>query len=231
MIKFATIMAGGYGRRLRNRTRFLSKSMIDVQGQKLIDFSLSQLANVAHKTITVGPFKEEVIEHCFNRYRIASFILTEDRGNSWWIFNSYFQEIDSPILVLPCDLITKIDLDFIETEYERLNKPPIMIVPIHPPTSHEGDFLESDNSCVTYMGREIETNLFASGIQVINPKRINSLLMDGGSNYDSFDMLWRGLLRGRALFHSRIYPHSWYTINTEDELRYFEENTKRFYIP
>lgn len=224
-------MAGGYGRRLGNLTRSLSKSMIDVNGQKLIDFSLSQLTNITHTTVTVGPFKEAVVDHCFNRHRVASFILTEDKGNSWWIFNSQFQEIDSPILVLPCDLITKIDLGFIETEYKRLNQPPLMIVPILPPTSHEGDFLESHNSRITSMGREIETDLFASGIQVLNPKRINNLLNESSSNHETFETLWNELLYDRALFHCNIYPHSWYTINTEDELRFYEDNMHRFYIP
>lgn len=229
MFNFATILAGGRGQRLERKTRFSSKSLLDVNGHKLIDYSLSQLKSIKYKTVTVGPFKDSVINHCFTQHGINSFIVTEDKGNCWWVFNSFFKEIDSPILVLPCDLIAKIDLEFIQKEYNRLKSPMLMLVPIRSPALHNGDFLETCNSRIVSIGREKMTKLFASGIQVLNPKLISDLVKADGVIPEDFADLWNSLITKKVAFHSSVYPHEWYSINSQHELDYYKENVHQFY--
>lgn len=229
MLKHAVILSGGFGRRFKTKTKSFPKSLVGVKGYKLIDFSLSQIKTIQNIAITVGPFKEEIMEHCFSLHKVETYIFTLNKGNYWWVFNSFFQEINHPVLVLPCDLITYIDLNFIEKEYKRLNNPPLMVIPIHHKSFHEGDYLKTNNNRVFSFSRKEKTDYFSSGIQVINPKKLNNILFNDKTEIEHCEQLWLKLIEKELMYHSQIYPHSWYSINSIPELDYYLKNHRKYY--
>ncbi len=229
MIKHAVILAGGNGARFFPQTKDRSKAMVLIDRFPLITYSLAQLAKVHQIFITVGPFKTELISYCYHKFGVANYIMTEGRGNCWWIFNSIAKDLDCPVLVLPCDLITELDTLFLYNEYKRLNSPPIMHVPILWNGINKGDFIESKNYLVKKLSKDQKLNLFCSGIQVINPSLINSLLSDK-KHIENFEDLWDIFITTKQLYHSDIYPHIWYSINSNFEKNHFLKNRYKYYV-
>lgn len=230
MFKHALILAGGDGRRFGKLTKGRSKPMIEVCERPLISFSLNQLDQLDNLVITVGPFMTEIIEYCYRDHDVKSFVVTKGRGNCWWIFNTYLSEVNAPILVLPCDLITYLDLDFIYSEYNRLGFPALMLVPVQNTAAHTGDYIMSEDFRVSSISSDKISDLFCSGIQVLNPKLIISHLNEC-SRPENFNDLWKILIEQKLLFSSNVYPHLWYTINSEKELEHYQNHQKSYYAP
>ena len=121
---------------------------------------------------------------------------------------------DGPVLVLTCDNITELDLDFISSEYVRLGNPACMIVPVDPIIGIEGDSILDQDGVVYKLSREIKTNKYCSGIQVLNPYKINSLI----GKCDDFYQVWNGLMEQSQLSASELYPNPWFSVDTLDQL-------------
>lgn len=126
-------------------------------------------------------------------------------------------------MVLPCDIITTIDTDFIYEEYVRLHQPLTMLVPTVNHAGYEGDYICSVDYKVQKLDRARVTETFCTGIQVLNPKRINQALADGQEVGSDFRLLWQRMMDVGGLYHSRPYPHPWFTINNVKELKQYEE--------
>jgi NDP-sugar pyrophosphorylase family protein len=215
MFKHAVIMAAGEGKRLYPLTAGFPKALTDVKGQHLIAFSLNQaLALMENVYVTIGHEKTKVIKYLTNR-KIYNIIDTEERGNAWWIFHSFFKDIDEPVPVLPCDIITRIDVSFIYKNYVKRGKPACMPVPVTPVEGIEGDYIHEKEGLVHSLSRERKSPSYCSGIQVVNPNRICRL----SEPLDDFTELWVTLAKKKMLYCSDIYPHPWYSINTEAQLR------------
>ena len=99
-----------------------------------------------------------------------------DHDNGWWIFNTLISKINEPILVMTCDNVTDLDLDFMQSEYSRLNAPACMLVGVEPIIGVEGDLIEHKDNLVTNISRNNSGKTYASGIQVINPVACNMLI-------------------------------------------------------
>ena len=228
IIKKALIMAAGKGERLHPFTEFVPKALIDIEGTPLIDYSLNRLSGIIENIyITVGYKKEILLNHISNK-GITRVIDTSKKGNSWWIFHSELKYIDEPVLVLPCDIITYIDLGFIKNEYEKLKLPICMLVPIYPVSGVEGDYIHAEDKRVIDLSRENQTALFCSGIQVINPRKINEEM----STQIDFNQVWNKLIIKNKLYCSEYYPYSWYTINTEKQYNEVKNNIRKLnFIP
>jgi hypothetical protein len=97
---------------------------------------------------------------------------TERKGNAWWIFHSFFKDIDEPVTVLPCDIITRIDVFFIYRNYMNRGKPVCMFAPVIPVEGIEGDYIHEKEGLVYSLSREKKSALYYSGIQVVNPGKI-----------------------------------------------------------
>jgi NDP-sugar pyrophosphorylase family protein len=215
MFKYAVIMAAGKGKRLSPLTGGFPKALLDVKGKELISYSLNRIVPLMENVyVTVGHEKAKLIKYLAGK-EIYNIIDTEGHGNAWWIFHSLFRDIDEPVTVLPCDIITRIDVSFIYRNYMNRGKPVCMLVPITPVEGIEGDCIHERKGLVHSLSREEKSPSYCSGIQVINPGRICRL----GEHYDDFTELWTALAKKKLLYSSDIYPHSWYSINTEAQLR------------
>lgn len=145
---------------------------------------------------------------------------TNTKGNAWWIFNTLAKFINEPVLVLTCDNVVKLDIHFIYSNYVALNYPICMVVPVTPVQGIEGDFISGHNNIVTSLDRKGKTDIYCSGIQLLNPFLINEKM----NAVDDFYELWQDLIETEDLYYSATYPHAWYSVNSIEQLNELEKS-------
>lgn len=214
LIKHALIMAAGRGNRMRPLTDELPKPMVPVGEDTLIGNSLKMLKErIPYIHVTVGYKKAMLSQYLMNR-GVSSVFNTEGHNNAWWVANTVMRYIDEPVLVLTTDNITELDMAFLEAEYLRLKEPYLMLVPVEPIAGVEGDFIECDeNGVVHSIQRNQPSGLYCSGIQVLNPVRVNRV-----SKSENFYTLWSNLIAKGVLKASMKYPKTWFSVDTLEHL-------------
>lgn len=219
MFNYCVIMAAGAGSRLLPLTVNTPKALLNVGGLPLISHTLEQLAGAINTVaVTVGKRADKLVQHIYcNGGNII--LNTSERGNSWWLFNTVLSLIDEPILVLPCDNITHINLDFLFNSYTDLGKPPCLVVPVLPVENIVGDYIFGQNNIVSKLSRSEKSAIYCSGIQVLNPRSINRTVKE----QDDFLDVWNSLIRLGGLKFSNIYPESWYSINDLVQLSIYSD--------
>lgn len=223
MINHAVILAAGRGIRMMPITKKIPKAMIKIKNQTLILNGIKKVQKyIKNIHITVG-YKGSVIAKHVIRNNVRSVINTNNKGNAWWIFNFPFNLIDEPIFVLTCDNITNINFNLIEKDYIKKGKPDCFLIPVQPVKELEGDFIHRKKNIVTKLSRKIKSDIYCSGIQIINPYRINKTV----KKTEFFDRIWKKLISKKKLIVSDIVPDQWFTIDSIKQLKmYKKQNTK-----
>lgn len=213
-IRHALIMAAGRGNRMRPLTDKIPKAMLPLKESTLVGNSLASLRkNVTHIHVTVG-YKAAMLSHYLMTTGVDSVFNTEGHSNSWWIHNTLLRHLDEPVLVLTADNITEIDIELLSEEYHKVSPAACMLVPVRPIQMIDGDYIEDENSVVTSVQRQTPTEIYCSGIQVLNPARVASLTKDGGD----FRSIWDQLISLRQLRVSSVYPYAWFSVDTLEQL-------------
>jgi NDP-sugar pyrophosphorylase family protein len=213
-IRHGLIMAAGRGTRMAPLTDFIPKPMAPLWGSTLIANGISRITpHLENLHITVGYKGSDLAKHVIE-LGVSSVINTEGKGNAWWIFNSLLKNLDEPILVMTADNVTDFDIDRLLAEYKRLNYPTCMLVPVVPVTNLEGDFIHHKNNLVFELDRNKPAESYCSGIQILNPKNINSVMEEK----DDFNEVWKELMDTKNLFVSSVYPDKWFTVDTMESL-------------
>ncbi|MHA7129409.1 nucleotidyltransferase family protein [Algoriphagus namhaensis] len=213
-LNHALIMAAGRGTRMAPLTNVIPKPMAPLWGSTLIANGIQKLVpQIPHLHITVGYKGSDLAKHVIE-LGVHSVFNTEGKGNAWWIFNTLMSKVDEPVLVLTSDNVTDLNITSIYTEYERLNSPACMVVPVKPVEGLVGDYIHERDNVVDKLDRNDPAPYYCSGIQVINPARINQLL----SPQDDFGDVWAGLIQEKQLYSSSILPEKWFTVDTLDQL-------------
>ncbi len=220
MITHALIMAPGRGLRMMPLTSNTSKAMIQFKNAMLIGNSLKQLKKLELDSIniTVGYKGAELAAYAIKE-GVHNIFNTNGKGNSWWLYNTFLKQLDAPVLVLTCDNIVEIDLEWISDQYYKLNSPTCMLIPVTPVTGIEGDFIKTENNQIISLSRTEETSIYGSGIQILNPKKIN----DCTDAVENFYEVWKQLIDQQLLVASETYTKAWYSINTEAQLHIAEK--------
>jgi NDP-sugar pyrophosphorylase family protein len=214
-IQHALIMAAGRGNRMRPLSDILPKAMMPYNGDTLIGNSLAMLNRcVPCVHVTVG-YKRAMLSQYLMERGVNSIFNTEGHGNAWWIANTLMRHLDEPVLVLTTDNVTELDLQFLISEYYRLQMPACMLVPVHPIPSVEGDYIEHADGTVLCLQRDDPKEIYCSGIQIINPTHILSLVDD---QLEDFGHIWSLLIRERQLKVSDVYPNTWFSVDTLEHL-------------
>jgi NDP-sugar pyrophosphorylase family protein len=214
MIRTALIMAAGRGARMAPLTDDIPKPMAPFAGTTLIARGIDRLRDhVDHIYVTVGYKKAMLAQHVIEHGATAVFN-TEGKGNAWWIYNTLVSRLDEPVCVLTADNLVDLDLALLSTDYDTLERPPCMLVPVKPVAGLEGDFIFREGSCVTHLSRTEPNDIYCSGIQVINPKRINEVTQPT----EDFNAVWAQLIAQRALHVSSVYPSKWISVDTMEQL-------------
>jgi len=214
VIRHGIIMAAGRGMRMAPLTDAIPKPMAPYNGTTLIARGISRLAErLEHIHVTVGYKKAMLAQHVIE-HGASSVFNTEGKSNCWWIYNTMLSRLDEPIVVLTCDNVVDLDFELLEENYLSLNSPACMLVPVRPVAGLKGDYVFQDGHVVKEISRQKETDIYCSGIQVLNPYRLNQITHEG----DSFYEVWQQLIDQQQLFVSSVYPKNWYAVDTIDQL-------------
>jgi NDP-sugar pyrophosphorylase family protein len=214
MLKHAIIMAAGRGMRMAPLTDAIPKPMAPYNGTTLIARGIDRLAQrLEHIYVTVGYKKAMLAQHVIEHGASAVFN-TEGQGNCWWIYNTLLKHLDEPLLVLTCDNVIDLDFELLDESYRELNSPACMLVPVRPVPGLDGDYIYQENHVVTEISRLRETEIYCSGIQLLNPYRLNQITTEGESFYD----VWQQLIGQKQLMVSSVYPKKWFAVDTIEQL-------------
>jgi NDP-sugar pyrophosphorylase family protein len=223
MINHAVILAAGRGIRMMPRTKKIPKAMIKIKNQTLILAGIKKIQKyIKNIHITVGYQGSMLASHVIKN-KVNLVINTDNKGNAWWIFNFPFKHIDEPIFVLTCDNITNINFNLIEKDYIKKGKPECFLIPVKPVKNLEGDFIHRKKNIVTKLSREIKSDIYCSGIQIINPYRINEII----KKTDDFNDLWKKLIMKKKLKVSDILPNNWFTIDSLIQLKMYKKKISK----
>jgi NDP-sugar pyrophosphorylase family protein len=213
-IRHAIIMAAGRGRRMMPLTRRIPKAMAPYHGSTLICQGIKQVRkHIKYLHITVGYRGAMLAEHVIQN-GVASVFNTEGRENAWWVYNTVLRLLDEPIFVLTCDNVMELDFELLATDYFNFGEPACMLVPVKPVPGLEGDYIFHHLNVVTELDRNKPSDVYCSGIQIINPAKINRMTR----RTDNFYPLWAQLISKRQVIASNVYPKSWFTVDTIEQL-------------
>jgi len=218
-IRHALIMAAGRGQRMMPLTSEIPKAMTVVKGSTLIANGIDQLHGVIENIhITVG-YKGAILAKHVIEHRANSIFNTDGHGNAWWIFNTLLKSLNEPVLVLTCDNIVELNTELLYRDYDQKGCPPCMVVPVRPVMGLEGDYIFHRGSVVTEINRTKPSEIYCSGIQVINPSKMNQVMPPKEDFYDA----WQHLIGLEMLHCSEVYPKKWFTVDTPEQLKQLNE--------
>jgi len=214
MFKHALIMAAGRGSRMSPLTDVVPKALVPFNGNPLIHHGLTLIrGQIPNIYATVG-YKGSLLSSYLIEYGISGVFNTNQRGNAWWIFNTLLSLLDEPLLVLTCDNIVRLEMAEIFRSYYKQGSPPCMVVPVKPVPGIDGDFIEEHDSVVVSLSRNNRSSRYCSGIQIINPQKINKLM----DPVDCFSELWQNLIAKKMLHVSQYSPANWSSFDTLQQL-------------
>ncbi len=214
-INHAFIMAAGRGTRLMPLTKKIPKGLVKFKQSSLIASGIKKLKKyIDFVHISVG-YKGPILAKHLIEEKVSSIINTDKKGNSWWIFNSVFKSLDSPLYVLTCDNVTNIDFKKIEKDYYKKGQSLCMIIPTRPVKGLAGDYIFRKKNIIQKLSRKVKSDIYCTGIQVLNPKKINDKI----KSTDDFNILWKRLIKIKQLYVSDIVPKKWYTVDNVDNYK------------
>jgi NDP-sugar pyrophosphorylase family protein len=218
-LSHALIMAAGRGTRMKPITDAVPKPMIMYGGYTLIERGIRKLApHVKNIHITVG-YKGAMLASHVVELGVASVFNTEGHGNGWWIYNTVMAKLNEPLVVLTADNVTDLDFAMLGSEYERLGEPACMIVPVLPVDGLDGDYIHHVQNEIIELNRLKPSPIYCSGIQIINPAKINAHT----APVEDFYEIWAQLIQKKMIKCSDVYPERWFTVDTEIQLNLLKE--------
>lgn len=213
-MRHALIMAAGRGQRMMPLTSDRPKAMAPYRGTTLIAHGIDKIRDhIDFIHVTVGYRGAMLAEHVI-RHGVSTVFNTEGHGNCWWLFNTFMRNLNEPVCVLTCDNVIDLDFDVLQEDYDALDRPACMVVPVEPVPGLEGDFIFHENQIVTKLDRQQAAPTYCSGIQVLNPHRVRELI----DATEDFNDLWNRLIPHEQVLASRVYPRQWFSVDTERHL-------------
>ena len=215
-LRYAVVMAAGRGMRMMPLTEDMPKAMAPYNGSTLIANGIEKIKkNIPNIYITVG-YKGSMLAKHVIEHNVSGILNTEGQDNSWWIFNTLCKYINEPVLVLTCDNVVELNYDELLANYISSGSPACMVVPVKPVEGLNGDYIFRDSDRkVTRLSRTEPSDIYCSGIQILNPAKINSLI----DSKDNFYDVWMRLIERNELYCSNTYPSKWFAVDTMEQLR------------
>lgn len=214
-IEHALIMAAGRGTRMLPLTKSIPKPMAPYQNTTLIANGIETIRkHINNIHITVG-YKGPILAQHVIQHGVTSVFNTTGKDNAWWLYNTLMKFLNEPVIVLTCDNVIELEFEKLTKEYYDINQPACMLVPVKPIKGVEGDYLFHKRNIVTKVDRYQVSDCYCSGIQVVNPHKINSLTY----KTDNFYNVWSQLIDHKELLISELYPKKWLAIDTLEQLK------------
>ena len=214
MFKYGLIIAGGTGTRMKPLTDYVPKPLVKYKDKELISYNLDffKTNGISHTIVTYG-YKSELLTN-FLEKKVNCLLNTIDKDNSYFLFNTIIKHIDEPILLLPCDIIIDLDVEKLYQEYIDLGSPSCLIVPLKNDRKVEADFLHTNGNKIIKINRDEESNFYASGIQIINPNKINNKIKSSENFYN----VWMELIKNEELLISNTNVYFWEAIDNFNQI-------------
>lgn len=208
-------MAAGRGMRMMPLTDKIPKAMAPHGESTLIANGIKKLqTSFKNIYITVG-YKGAMLASHVIEHDVSAVFNTEGRGTAWWLYNTLVKNIDEPLLVLTCDNVIEMDFDLFLKDYYELGSPACLVVPVKPIKGIEGDFIFKDKeNYVQELSRSKNSDLYCSGIQIINPYKINQLT----HHEEDFNLVWSQLISKKQMLCSTLIPDEWCSVDDLDQL-------------
>lgn len=221
------ILAAGRGIRMKPLTDKIPKAMAPLNQSTLIAERLKRFkSKIKNVHITVG-YKGSMLAKHVIEYDVSSVINTEGKGNAWWVYNSLLKNLDEPTFVITCDNIFNMNLKKYEDEYHKLKSPPCMIIPTKPVKSLGGDYVFFDKkNNITEVSRENISKYYCSGVQIINPKKINFYT----KKTENFYRVWSQLISIKKIKCSSILLKNWFAVDNVMQLKIANKEKKQINI-
>jgi NDP-sugar pyrophosphorylase family protein len=214
-IEHAVILAAGRGARMMPLTDELPKPMAPFGESTLIADGITKVRkHISNLHITVG-YKGAMLSQHLIELGVNTIVNTEGKSNTWWIYHSLLGELDEALFILTCDNITDIDFASLDRDYESQGSPACMVVPVTPVPGLDGDYIFHQGNVVTELNRHKPAAAYCSGIQVLNPTKVQRFAPDEGD----FTRVWAQLIAKRQLFVSSIQPSKWFSVDTVADLK------------
>jgi NDP-sugar pyrophosphorylase family protein len=214
-INHALIMAAGRGIRLMPLTDIVPKAMVPFNGSTLIAIGIDKIRkHIPNIYITVG-YKGAMLADHVIQHGVTAIFNTTGHDNAWWVFHTLMKHLNEPIFVLTCDNVTDLDFDILAEEYYSFDSPACMVVPVKPVEGLEGDYIFHGNNVVNKLSRYDPSETYCSGIQVLNPYKINQLM----EPVDNFYEVWNKLIEKNQLYCSKTLPRKWFVVDTVEQLQ------------
>jgi len=215
IISNALIMAAGRGTRLMPITDIVPKAMVPYNGSTLIATGIDKIRKfLPNIYITVG-YKGAMLAKHVIEHDVTGIFNTQGQDNAWWIFNTLLKHLDEPVFVLTCDNVTELDFQRLSNEYFAFGSPACMVVPVEPIDGLEGDYIFHEKNVVQKLDRYTPSPIYCSGIQILNPYKVNQLVLPSTNFYD----LWSSLIAIEQLYCSHTYPSKWFVVDTVEQLQ------------
>jgi len=217
MFKNVVIMAAGRSVRMWPLTEYVPKAMALADEKTLLEISMEKYKKQGLNVhLTVG-YKSDVLAPHALALGASSLINTNGQGNSWWLYNSLLANLDESVLVLTCDSLMDVDLGELEKNYKNFGEPMGMILPVHPKEGFDGDYIHADKGIITKLSRKEKTDLYCSGCQVLNPKKI----AQNTKPADDFLEVWNELIGKKQLYCAGFTAQNWFTFDTVEQLKLY----------
>jgi NDP-sugar pyrophosphorylase family protein len=209
-------MAAGRGLRMMPLTNNIPKAMAPFKGSTLIANRIKKMHKFFNNVhVTVG-YKGALLASHVIDLKVNSVFNTNNKGNAWWLFNTLIKNINGPVFVLTCDNIFEIDFQKILKEYEILKSPACMIVPVKPIKSLDGDFIfYNTKNVISKISRSKKSNYYCSGIQILNPFKINKIIKPS----EKFNVVWKQLIEKKQIKRSNYILKKWYAVDNLKQLK------------
>jgi NDP-sugar pyrophosphorylase family protein len=219
-IQHALIMAAGRGQRMSPLTDVVPKPMVPYADSTLIATGIERVRkHIPNIHVTVG-YKGAMLAQHLIEHGVTSIFNTDGQPNSWWIFHTLLQKLDEPVFVLTCDNVTDLDFASLEDDYVRQGEPPCMVVGVAPVPGVEGDFIFHDQNRILKISRRERGESYCTGIQVLNPAKINRSMTDARDFY----AIWDHFIQCGELLVSSVKPKRWFSIDTIADLERAQES-------
>lgn len=199
----SVILSGGFGNRMKPITNYIPKSLVEVEGKPLINHVLDMIGDVK-KYVTYG-HKSDIL---FNttKLHVDGYINTTHKDNAYFLYNSFIKYINEPIIVSPCDMVMDIDMCKVYDDYINVGSPAIMVIGVKPLDGVDGDYIEYDGTnTIINLDRKKVTDKYCSGLQIINPLRVNEITKECDNFYD----VWKQVMSAGHMKVSNILPTKW----------------------
>ena len=207
-------MAAGRGLRMMPLTQVFPKAMAPFKESTLIADGIKKIKNhLDYVHITVG-YKGAALASHVIEIGVSSVFNTEGKGNAWWLFNTPLKYLDEPIFVLTCDNVVEFNFSELNNDYIDKASPPCMVVPVKPVKGLGGDYIFHKNNKIMQLSRDNKSDLYCSGIQIINPYAINTKI----SPCEDFYQVWEQLINMQLFYCSSVMPDKWYAVDNIAQL-------------